>query len=154
MEILSKKVGDFCLLNNIKLVTAESCTAGLIASTIAMTPGSSAWLDRGFIVYSAQAKNEMLGVSLDTIEKFNITSEQVAKDMAIGALNNSKANFAFAVTGVAGPSGGTEEIPVGTVCMAWGRKNDIESETVIFDGERNEIREKVVSYLLSKIIGC
>jgi len=98
MENLSKKVGDYCIKNNIKLTTAESCTAGLISATIAMTPGSSAWLDRGFVVYSAQAKNEMLGVSLDTIERFNITSEQVAKDMAIGALSNSTANVSLAVT--------------------------------------------------------
>ncbi|NCQ51507.1 CinA family protein [archaeon] len=153
MENLSKKVGDYCIKNNIKLTTAESCTAGLISATIAMTPGSSAWLDRGFVVYSAQAKNEMLGVSLDTIERFNITSEQVAKDMAIGALSNSTANVSLAVTGIAGPSGGTDEIPVGTICMAWARgKNDVKTETLIFNGNRNEIRESVVTYMLNNLI--
>jgi nicotinamide-nucleotide amidase len=153
MENLSKQFGDFCLKKEFKVVTAESCTAGLISATIAMTPGSSAWLDRGFVVYTAQAKNEMLGVNFSTIENFDITSEEVAKEMAIGALINSSANLALAVTGLAGPSGGTEKIPVGTVCMAWATKTPelkVITETRIFGGSRNEIREQVVEYMMHK----
>lgn len=154
---LSKKIGEKLLSLNKKVITAESCTAGLISSTIAETSGSSAWLEGGFVVYTPQAKNKFLDVSLETIEKFNITSEQVAFEMAYGALENSvEANVSIAVTGVAGPSGGTEEIPVGTVCIAWGRiyGEDIQiiTEKCFFTGSRNEIREKVVEYSLVKLL--
>jgi nicotinamide-nucleotide amidase len=154
MENLSKEFGQFCVKNRFKVVTAESCTAGLIGATIAMTAGSSTWLDRGFIVYTPEAKNEMLDVDFVTIDKFDITSVQVAEEMAIGALNNSNANFSLAVTGLAGPSGGTKEIPVGTVCMAWGvlknNKINVVTEKKFFNGSRNEIREAVVEYMLEK----
>lgn len=151
MEQLSQQFGEFCMAHNFKAVTAESCTAGLIGATIAMTPGSSAWLDRGFIVYTPEAKHEMLGVDYATIAKFDITSEQVAKEMAIGALVSSKGNLSLAVTGLAGPSGGTPELPVGTVCMAWAIKGkNVLTEKKHFDGSRNEIRESVVQYMLKK----
>jgi len=154
---LSQKVGEVLLKANKKLVTAESCTAGLISGTVAETPGSSSWLEGGFVVYTPQAKNKYLNVSLETIEHFNITSEEVAFEMAHGAIENSvDANVAIAVTGVAGPAGGTEEIPVGTVCIAWARVygEDIQiiTEKCFFEGSRNEIREKVVEYSLSKLI--
>lgn len=156
MEELSKKFGEFCLSKKIKVVTAESCTAGLIGATIAMTPGSSAWLDRGFIVYTPEAKQSMLGVSPETIEKFDITSIEVAKSMAWGALRKSNANLALAVTGVAGPSGGTYKIPVGTICMAWlfnyGDDDGLILENKNFHGSRNDIREQVVKYMLEKVI--
>lgn len=153
MEELSKKFGEFCLDKKIKVVTAESCTAGLIGATIAMTPGSSSWLDRGFIVYTPEAKKDMLGVSFDTIRKYDITSVEVAKAMAWGALRNSRANLSLAVTGVAGPSGGTKEIPVGTVCMAWifgWSENGTILEKKVFSGSRNEVREAVVRHMLEK----
>jgi PncC family amidohydrolase len=142
----------------IKTVTAESCTAGLISATIANVPGSSAWLDRGYVVYTPEAKCEMLGVAMETIEEFNITSENVAREMSLGALDRSNANFSFAVTGIAGPAGGTEEIPVGTICMAWCYNRGVEnkiimnSETKLFIGSRNEIRESVVIYMIKKAI--
>jgi nicotinamide-nucleotide amidase len=153
---LSKKIGMFLKENNLVLSTAESCTAGLISSTLAQTPGSSAWLDSGFIVYTPSAKNKMLEVSFETIEKFNITSEEVAKEMATGAIKNSLANVSVAVTGVAGPGGGTKDIPVGTVCLAWCfvKNNNIIvlTEKVFFSGDRNEIREKVCEYALLGIL--
>lgn len=155
MSDLSKQFGDFCLKNNIVIVTAESCTAGLIAGTIAQTPGSSSWLEAGYVVYTAKAKELMLGVKPETIQKYDITSVQVSDEMALGALNKSTANVAMSVTGVAGPGGGTLEIPVGTVCMSWSfkdKQNQVESysEKVFFKGERNEIRENVVEYMLKK----
>lgn len=154
---ISTLIGKKLLENKQVLITAESCTAGLIASRIAETSGSSKWLEGGFIVYSPEAKNKFLSVSLDTIEKFNITSEQVAYEMAVGALENSySATVSIAVTGVAGPNGGTEDIPVGTVCIAWARVygEDIQvlTETCFFSGSRNEIREKTVEYSLNKLI--
>lgn len=154
---LSEQVGQALLKSCKKLITAESCTAGLISSKVADTPGSSSWLEGGFVVYTPQAKNKYLGVSLDTIEKFDITSEEVAFEMAYGAIENSvDANVAIAVTGVAGPSGGTKEIPVGTVCIAWARVygEDIQviTEKCFFEGSRNEIREKVVNYSLEKLL--
>lgn len=153
---LSKEIGQKLLDSKKRLITAESCTAGLIASTVAETSGSSQWLEGGFIVYTPEAKHKFLGVHYDTIEKYNITSEEVAYEMAKGALENSySANIAIAVTGVAGPGGGTEEIPVGTVCIAWARVygEDIQvfTEKCFFEGSRNEIRQKVVEYSLVKL---
>ena len=144
-------VADFCIKNGIKVVTAESCTAGLMAATIAQTPGSSAWLDSGYVVYTAEAKIRMLGVSPDTIARFDITSEAVACEMALGALERSTATLAMAVTGLAGPGGGTVSIPVGTVCMAWAfRDRDVVTLTRVFEGDRNSIRQQVVDLMLSQ----
>lgn len=153
---ISEVVGQNLLKKNLKLITAESCTAGLIAATVAETAGSSKWLEGGFVVYTPDTKHQFLGVSYDTIEKYDITSEEVAYEMAYGALENTYlANVAIAVTGVAGPSGGTEEIPVGTVCIAWARLNgehiQVLTEKCFFEGSRNEIREKVVQYSLEKL---
>lgn len=154
MENISKQFGEFCVTNKFKVVTAESCTAGLVGATIAMTPGSSGWLDRGFIVYTPESKNEMLDVDFATIDKYDITSVEVAREMAIGAINNSNANLSLAVTGLAGSTGGTELIPAGTICMAWAILKDnkirVISEKKFFKGERNEIREAVVKYMLEK----
>lgn len=146
-----------CAKNNgIILTTAESCTAGLISATVAMISGSSAWLESGFVVYTPEAKARTLGVKLNTIEIFNITSCEVAKEMAQGAMSNSNANLSIAVTGVAGPNGGTKEIPVGTVAMSWILKTKNNTVTVahkkIFSGTRNEIREKVVIHVLQEAI--
>lgn len=136
----------------LKLCTAESCTAGLISSTVAMISGSSSWLECGYVVYTPEAKHKMLGVHYETINKFNITSTQVAEEMAIGALKNSSSNLSIAVTGVAGPNGGTENIPVGTVAIAFSLKIHgiihSTSELLHFSGNRNEIREKVVIHCL------
>jgi nicotinamide-nucleotide amidase len=154
MDSLSKEFGQFCVKNGFKVVTAESCTAGLIAATIAMTSGASEWLDSGFIVYTPESKNKHLKVGFNTISKFDITSVEVAEEMAIGALGNSNANLSLAVTGLAGSSGGTKEIPAGTICMAWGIQDDLYIRVVTekkhFKGERNEIREAVVEYMLQK----
>lgn len=154
MDNLSKEFGQFCVKNGFKVVTAESCTAGLIGATIADTPGSSGWLDSGFIVYTPESKNKQLKVGFNTISKFDITSVEVAEEMAIGALGNSQGNLSLAVTGLAGSSGGTEEIPAGTICMAWGIQDDVYIRVVTekkhFKGERNEIREAVVKHMLEK----
>lgn len=153
---ISQLIGKSLLEKNLKLVTAESCTAGLIAATVAETAGSSKWLQGGFIVYTPETKNQFLGVSYNTIIKYDMTSEEVAYEMAYGALENSDlANVAIAVTAIAGPGGGTEGIPVGTVCIAWARVNgehiQVLTETCYFEGSRNEIRQKVAQYSLEKL---
>jgi nicotinamide-nucleotide amidase len=157
IDTLSAEFGAFCKKHNLRVVTAESCTAGLISATIADTPGSSGWLDGGFSAYTAELKNQILDVSLDTIAHYDITSIQVAHEMVWGALKKTKANFALAVTGLAGPGGGTEEIPVGTVCMAWAHKvSDAKTNFVLeekfFEGDRNQIRTQVVAYMLQQVM--
>lgn len=153
---LSEKIGYYLRDNKLLLSTAESCTAGLISSTIAETAGSSRWLDSGFVVYSPEAKAKSLGVNLKTIKDYDITSCEVAREMSVGALENSRANVSVSVTGVAGPGGGTEEIPVGTVCMSWAflkNENIITfEEKVLFNGDRNTIREQVVEHVLNQLV--
>lgn len=161
---LAKQLGELALKNNIVIATAESCTAGFLSGSIANIAGSSQWLDAGYIVYTPEAKNRMLGVRFETIDKFNITSKAVAQEMAKGAMEKSinindsskSVNFSMGVTGVAGPGGGTDEIPVGTVCMAWCYKKGDSvleySERIIFHGNRNEIRWAVVEHMLQRSI--
>ena len=122
MNSLNALINDIALLLKKKqwqLVTAESCTGGLIASAITEVPGSSQWFERGFVTYSNLSKQEMLGVPQEIIEQFGAVSEQVAAAMAMGALQHSKGHIALSVTGIAGPEGGSIEKPVGTVCFAW-----------------------------------
>jgi len=141
--------------HRLRLVTAESCTAGLVASTLAELPGSASWLECAFVTYSSESKMSYLGVRPETIEHYNLTSEQVAQEMAEGALKISRANLALANTGLAGPSGGEGDIPVGTVCFAWcfEHADDIRtfSETRKFNGDRNEVRRAATEYVLSRI---
>jgi PncC family amidohydrolase len=141
--------------NRLKLVTAESCTAGLIASTLAEAPGSGSWLECAYVTYSVDAKVACLGVRRETIERFNLTSEEVAREMAEGALRASRANVAVADTGLAGPSSGGSDIPVGTVCFAWSFEDRGQvhtfSETRKFNGDRNAVREAATQYAISRI---
>ena len=124
------------------LVTAESCTGGGIAYAITELPGSSNWFERGFVTYSNAAKQEQLGVPHELIARFGAVSEQVAAAMALGALQHSHADFSVAVTGIAGPDGGTEEKPVGTVCFGWGQRGaDARTTRIVFDGNRQQVRE-------------
>ncbi|MDB5841600.1 MAG: cinA2 [Herminiimonas sp.] len=141
--------------NKLKLVTAESCTAGMIASTLAEIPGCGSWLECAFVTYSPEAKMRCLGVNAETIEKYNLTSEEVAREMAEGALRASRANVALSDTGLAGPSNGDSDIPVGTVCFAWSFEHDATvstfSETKKFDGERNQIRQAAAEYAIDRV---
>jgi nicotinamide-nucleotide amidase len=122
------------------LATAESCTGGLIAAAITETAGASNWFERGFVTYSNRAKEDMLGVPEDVLEKFGAVSEQTAQAMAQGALRNSRAQIAVAITGVAGPGGGTDNKPVGMVCFAWALSHLSFLETKHFSGGREAVR--------------
>lgn len=136
-----------------KVATAESCTGGWIAQAITEVPGSSAWFDRGFVTYSNAAKVRMLGVKQETLEKYGAVSAETAMEMAQGALANSDADCACAVTGIAGPDGGTPEKPVGTVFIAWQYKDGGSSEVVKkqFAGNRHEIRRQTVKTAIEGI---
>lgn len=117
-KLVHKLVDDLCA-RHLKIVTAESCTGGLIAGLLTELPGSSVWFERGFVTYSNLAKQEMLGVKSELIESHDAVSKVVAEAMALGALAHSAAHISLAVTGVAGPDGGSVEKPVGTVWLAW-----------------------------------
>jgi nicotinamide-nucleotide amidase len=133
---------EACRARGITLVTAESCTGGLVAATLTAVPGASDVVERGFVTYSNAAKSEMLGVPVWLIERHGAASEDVARAMAGGALTHSRASLAIAVTGIAGPDGGSAEKPVGLVHFAAGQRDQaISHERVLFgDLGRSEIR--------------
>ncbi len=135
------------------LATAESCTGGWVAETVTSVAGSSAWFDRGFVTYSNDAKIEMLGVSESVLARHGAVSEATARAMVQGALNHSRADWALAITGIAGPSGGTPDKPVGMVCLAWARRDGgCEALTCHFSGDRREVREQATRLALSGIL--
>lgn len=128
------------------LVTAESCTGGGLAEVLTTIPGSSRWFERGFISYSNLSKREMLGVKTETLARHGAVSEPTARAMAEGALAHSPADLAVAITSIAGPGGGTEAKPVGTVCFAWARrKHETRSSTLYFPGDRTAVRRQSVA---------
>lgn len=135
------------------LVTAESCTGGWIAQAVTAVAGSSDWFERGYVSYSNASKQDALGVSERTLERFGAVSEETAREMASGALAVSRASVAVAVTGIAGPSGGSAEKPVGMVCFAWAFKERPPcSETRRFAGDRGEVRRQSVIRALQGLI--
>jgi nicotinamide-nucleotide amidase len=135
--------------HRLMLATAESCTGGWVAQVITSVPGSSGWFERGFIAYSNTAKREQLSVKTRTLARFGAVSEQTARAMAEGALLHSQAQVTLAVTGIAGPDGGTTEKPVGTVCFAWAGKNrETLSMLRRFEGDREAIRRQAVVHAL------
>ena len=145
---------DACRACNETVATAESCTGGLVAAALTATPGSSAVFERGFVTYSNSAKSEMLGVPYWLIERHGAVSDDVARAMACGVLTHSQASLAVAVTGIAGPDGGTPDKPVGLVYFAAGRRDTaIVSESVLFcDLGRAEIRRRSVERALSLLL--
>jgi PncC family amidohydrolase len=146
---------EFFDRNNLTVVTAESCTAGLIAGSLADLPGCGKWFKSGYVTYSPEAKMHILGVNQETIDRFNLTSEEVAREMVQGALRISEANVAVANTGVAGPDKGEGDIPAGTVCFAWAFRTNgnphVYSETRHFEGDRNAVRKTAAEYAIIRI---
>ena len=130
------------------LATAESCTGGLIAAYCTDLPGSSHWFERGFVSYSNAAKQEMLGVPAALIDRHGAVSEPVARAMAAGAVAQSQAQVSIAVTGIAGPGGGSDDKPAGTVWFAWCVGSRLDSERCVFGGDRNAVREATVIHAL------
>ena len=139
----AEQLAEIFLKTSNKLVTAESCTGGGLAEILTRLPGSSDWFERGFVTYSNESKQEILSVPIETLEQFGAVSEETASAMAKGALENSRADYSVAITGIAGPGGGSEDKPVGTVCFAWYGRNEGSSTTrICFDGDRLKVREQ------------
>jgi nicotinamide-nucleotide amidase len=150
---LAEEVGQGLKTRGLMLATAESCTGGWIAEAVTMVPGSSAWFERGFVTYTYVSKREMLGVSVDTLDKHGAVAEPTVREMVRGALAASHAQIAVAVSGTAGPGGGTLEKPVGTVCLAWGAKDGAtHSETRHFSGNREAVRRQAVTHALEGVL--
>lgn len=150
LQTLAERLGRELLNRGERLVTAESCTGGWVAQAVTSVAGSSDWFDRGFVTYSNAAKIDMLGVPETTLARHGAVSEATARHMAQGALRRSAGDWAVAITGIAGPGGGTQQKPVGMVCIAWAQRNGgCEALTCQFAGSRAEIREQSVRLALS-----
>jgi nicotinamide-nucleotide amidase len=149
---LARRVGATLLARKERLATAESCTGGWVAQELTAIPGSSAWFECGFITYSNTAKMEMLGVPSETLARYGAVSEATALAMATGALTRSHAQWAVAITGVAGPGGGSPETPVGMVCFAWAGPGEACAVTRHFQGERMKVRRQSVEFVLSGLL--
>lgn len=158
IERLAQRLGSALRAQHLTLATAESCTAGGVAYAVTLQPGSSAWYDRGFIAYSNEAKMQMLGVSAAYLRDFGAVSEPVARAMALGALSHGS-QVSLAVTGVAGPDGGSDDKPVGTVCFAWAIRRDpssapwVKTRTQQVPGDRSAVRTQSIIVALETLIG-
>ncbi len=149
LESLAAELGTALLASRLRLASAESCTGGWVGQVLTAIAGSSAWFERGFITYSNESKQELLGVSAATLAHHGAVSEATAREMAVGALAHSRADFALAITGIAGPTGGTPAKPVGTVCFGWCLRGEPPSaETQHFTGDRAAIRRAAVEHAL------
>ena len=152
MRDAAERVLHACRKRRLKLVTAESCTGGLVAATLTAIAGSSDVVERAFVTYANEAKREMLGVPWDALLGYGAVSDPVARAMAAGALARSDADLAVSVTGVAGPGGGTADKPVGLVHLAAARKGgDIIAERHVFPGDRDSIRRVSVLTALTML---
>ena len=152
IDALAAQVGQALKAAGAKLATAESCTGGWVAQSLTSIAGSSDWFERGYVTYSNAAKQEDLGVPAATLERHGAVSEETARAMAAGALKKAGADASLAVTGIAGPGGGSPAKPVGTVCFAWARGGKIRSETKRFDGDRESVRRQSVIHALQGVL--
>ena len=153
---LTQQLAQILLAKGFKIALAESCTGGLLAAQLTSLAGSSDWFERGFVTYSNQAKEESIGVPKELIERYGAVSEEVAKAMAEGALNHSLAQISVAITGIAGPGGGSANKPIGMVCFAWGLRVDDQiqtrAQTKHFSGDRQRIREQACVYAIELLL--
>jgi nicotinamide-nucleotide amidase len=152
-EALARQLGNLLKVAGQMLVTAESCTGGGLAELVTRIAGSSQWFERGYVTYSNAAKQELLDISSERLERFGAVSEQTALDMAEGALEHSHAHISIAITGIAGPEGGTDDKPVGTVCFAWvNREGYAKTAQIQFEGDRHQVREQSCLLVLQGLI--
>ena len=150
---LAADLGRALVSRRWKAATAESCTGGLVAGAITDVAGSSEWFDRGFVTYSNDAKVELLGIRKETLARFGAVSEATVREMVAGALDRSHADIAVAVTGIAGPAGGTPDKPVGLVWLAWAtRDGSVEAVSRRFPGDRAAVREATVALALEGLV--
>jgi len=153
LEQLAAAVGAALKSRELSLATAESCTGGWVGEAVTSVSGSSQWYDRGFITYTDQAKQDMLGVDEATLENHGAVSEETVREMAQGALQYSWADVSVAVSGIAGPTGGTPEKPVGLVWFAWAMQDGaMRSEKHLYSGDRSEVRRQAVETALKGVL--
>ena len=153
IDDMAERAGRLLLDHRMFLVTAESCTGGALAEIITRIPGSSHWFERGFVTYSNDAKQELLRVPPETLDRCGAVSEETALAMVEGALANSHAHISVAITGIAGPEGGTPEKPVGMVCIAWaGREMTPRVVHTVFQGDRLQIRQQACLLALQGLL--
>ena len=146
-----KELSELLVTNSLTISVAESCTGGSLAHAITSIPGASSYFDCGYITYSNQSKVEMLGVDIKTLETYGAVSEEVALEMVIGLITKSHSDVAVSITGVAGPTGGTLEKPVGMVCFGFSCKGKTSTNTQLFSGDRSNIISQSVSYALKQL---
>ncbi len=147
------ELGNALTKKKFRIALAESCTGGLVCQHLTNIPGSSFWFDRGFVTYSNESKMELLKVSQTSLTKFGAVSKEIASEMALGALNASHADIALSITGIAGPSGGSIEKPVGTVFFAIAYQNKVVfNASKIFHGSRENIRESSCLFALNQVL--
>jgi nicotinamide-nucleotide amidase len=152
VEAMTMRCADYLRRHGYRLVVAESCTGGWLAKILTDLEGSSDWFDRGYVTYSNHAKLAMLGVTASTLERHGAVSEACVMEMTGGALDESGADVALAISGIAGPGGGSAEKPVGTVCFAWQFKgSEALSRRICFEGDRNQVRWQAVVYALTQL---
>ena len=153
LENLSTELGALLQKKNMFFTSAESCTGGLLSQSIVSVPGSSGWFGCSFVTYSNISKHKILGVSKDSLKRFGAVSEEVVTEMVDGAVAESRADLGVAISGIAGPGGGSPDRPVGTVCIAWKLKDKLAiRSTFLFEGNRNEVRYKTVVKSLEEAI--
>ena len=157
LDALAQRLGDVLHTQHQMVTTAESCTGGWVAKVLTDIPGSSSWFDRGFVTYTNQAKQDMLGVRAVVLEKYGAVSEQTVEAMAQGGLYHSQADYSLAISGIAGPGGGTADKPVGLVCFAWAAKRKADVPRVwsthhVFSGDRNAVRRQAVATALQGML--
>jgi len=149
-----QKLAKQCLENNITIACAESCTGGWLSHAMVSEAGSSAWFDCGLVTYSNEAKQKLLGLEKKTLDFYGAVSKEVAQDMALGLLQRSSADITVSITGIAGPEGGSDEKPVGTVWLAWAtRKGKMQTAHHVFSGDRTAVREQAVGVALDGLCG-
>lgn len=147
-----EQIADALLARKWMLVTAESCTGGLVASRCTDVPGSSCWFFGGFVTYDNRAKMDWLGVHEETLRRHGAVSEQTVREMATGALARSEAQVALAISGIAGPSGGTPDKPVGTVWIGWAGPDGVRAERFHFEGDRATVRNRAADEALHGVV--
>lgn len=153
LNLIINDLAIICTKKALKIATAESCTGGGVAYELTSLPGSSHWFERGFVTYSNLAKIQMLGVDQDTINQYGAVSQEVARQMAEGAIKNSNANISLAITGVAGPEGGSLNKPVGSCWFAWSSSVfDTQSQQQIFVGDRQLVRLQAILFSIKKLL--
>jgi nicotinamide-nucleotide amidase len=147
----AKKLSELLISKNMSIAVAESCTGGSLSSSLTSIPGASNYFNCGFITYSNDSKVNMLNVDSNSIELFGAVSEKVAYEMAMGAGHNSQSNLAISVTGIAGPSGGTPEKPIGMVCFGFYVQGNVSTTTQFFSGVRSEIVSESIAFALTEL---